>query len=255
MTTTSPEALLADDATSRVVQALAAAASHPAVEQAAESARRHSEALAAVLAIDAGLGQLRDHLTQMLQTYETSRTALDEAEASLQDELVQQNDAMSEQSNALVERGEALVSNDVSHLSETATDALSAAEKSIEERLGDEHGKVLAGFHDDLEHTQSTLTDAVRESTSALTNDLEQRMQQLGHRAVEECSRRLQDQAHRTMSNIAEDVGEEIATNLLLTQASLAITGALSPVLPQLIALRAIVTPIKTALKIARGGF
>lgn len=95
-------------------------------------------------------------------------------------------------------------------------------------------------------------TRGARAKAEGLGGDLVSKAQdglrQMEQRLKEDLGSRIEQQAGQRFADEAARLGGEVANNLVLSQASVAITGAVTPILPQLIALKAAVGAIKLAL-------
>jgi hypothetical protein len=106
-----------------------------------------------------------------------------------------------------------------------------------------------------IKDSGAALADCARDTRSkaeALGGDLVSKAQgelcQLEQHAKDELASRIEQQAAQRFASEAGSLGGEVVDNLVLSQASVAITGAVTPILPELVALKAAVGVIKFAL-------
>lgn len=209
----------------------------------------------ALAAIETQLQELAEHVGALTQAYDGALQALDESSQALEDELDELRSSVQDHQAALEQRGEQFAGSELPDISDAADEGLSQAESRWAQLLGDEHGRLVDAFDENLRDASATLGEQLQVRSQALAREVADQLEHVGETAAAAFAQRVAQEAREAGEELVKDMGREIAEQMLLSQASIAITGALGPLLPQLVALRMAVGAIKTALKIARGGF
>lgn len=209
----------------------------------------------ALAAVETQLDELAEQVGLLTRAYEGALQTLDTAEQALDDELEAIRGGLQDRQSSLAERGEQFAGTELPGLGDAADERLAQAESRWTQALGEDHGRLVEAFDDHLRGASQALGDQLQSRAQALGQDVIGQLGQVGDKAAAAFTQRVAQEAREAGEKLVADMGREISEQMLLSQASLAITGALGPLLPQLVALRVAVGAIKTALKIARGGF
>lgn len=162
---------------------------------------------------------------------------------------------VSHMASELSQLGEKVFStgSDLSHsVQDTQTQIIDKAAAGFKDLLGGHIDTLLPGH---FEHTLSNLTHAVSDLGeqcntigTSFQSELETLLHHVGEFATQEVHNKVQEKfqklIHEAVAHLAEQITESIAT----TAAGAAITGAMSPILPELAVLKAATELIKDAI-------
>jgi DNA anti-recombination protein RmuC len=212
--------------------------------------------------LEAVAGETREALTS-LETQTQSLTqaqnealeSLDGAAEMLVTEITTQRTGLQESASEVAERSAEFAEADLDSLMQEFQDSLDELTQSLCDSLQEQHRTLLSTCDDDFAAAGTDAAEALTASANTLAQIVRDSLGDLIARLGEGFRERIEAQARATVADVAARMTTEVAANVALTQASVAITGAVSPILPQLIALRAVVSAIKAALKLMRGGF
>jgi hypothetical protein len=152
---------------------------------------------------------------------------------------------------------------------ESLEDSVAQALEDFETDVGELHSKVLETLEEELENAPEAFIAESEQEFAELLSDHDERLRGAANHLADRCSdaleglsehaqQAIQREIEERMRHVLEDVIEALAKDALestvLTQVAMATTTALSPVLPQLIAARIALGPIKSALDAMRMG-
>lgn len=212
------------------------------------------EQLSSVNSAEQALSTLKERAGELLQAVEDLKSEREAATLSIQ---TMGHDFSAESENwqsTLKEAGSSLqdssttLKSKLRDLTRQSTDQIEQVRSSMVEQMH-------AGHLRKIEESATSVADGVRDARSkadALAGDLvtkaQNELHQLEQRAKDDLTSEIEQQAKQRFATEAGRLGEEVVNNLVLSQASVAITGAVTPILPQLVALKAAVGAIKLAL-------
>ncbi len=221
----------------------------------ADSSRPTANSAPALEALNQALMQLRDQLQELLAAHTQAAEQCADAASQLEAEFDDRIDGASDVGERLSSRGEQFAEDDLGDCGEELDGAFDDVEEAVNEQLGSACAELIEDFDTDCAAAHASLGEDLEQRASALAQQIETRMDELRQRAAAQFRESVESGARGVVEEAVARMLEEIATNVVLTQASVAITGAVGPILPQLVALRAAVSAIKAALKLLRGGF
>lgn len=201
------------------------------------------------------LRQLAQHVTGLVQVQQTAWQELAEAAEEMRSQLGEARQSLQERAGELGDRGEALAEADIAEELEAAETALGALDGTLDKEMGNAFSATLSRFSDSFGDAHDALQAGVQRSAATLNTAVAERAERLADNAAARFSQGVEQEARALFRQAEQDMCREIADNVVLTQASVAIMGAVGPLVPQLVALRAAVSVIKAALQLARGGF
>lgn len=142
---------------------------------------------------------------------------------------------------------------DLAHsIQETQTQVIQKASGAFKDLLGTHADSLLPGH---FEHTLSSLTHAVGDLGSqchavgsAFQHELETLLHHVGDHATHEVQSKVQEKFQKLIHEAVAFLAEQITESIAATVAGASITGAMSPILPELAALKAATEIIKDAI-------
>jgi hypothetical protein len=164
---------------------------------------------------------------------ERAGEALSELDGTFEDLFLQRVDVIEQRFETLVES-----------MAEAIAEQLSAAPIAFVEQLRNDY---LAG----IEISGNTIESAGEQLASQVTRALEELDTYMRDEFAEALERKVEDMLERVLDGLAEDAFE----NVTLTQISTTVTTAIAPYLPALMAARALLGAIQSALQAMRMGF
>jgi hypothetical protein len=206
-------------------------------------------------ALNQALVQLRDQLQDLLAAHTQAGEQCADAASRLEAEFDDRIDGAADVGERLSSRGEQFAEDDLGDRGDELDGAFDDVEEAINEQLGSACADLTDDFEADCTAAYSAVGDDLEQRAGTLAQQIETRMDELRERSAAHFRGSVEAGARDAVRDAVAGMLDEIATNVVLTQASVAITGAVGPILPQLVALRAAVTAIKAALKLMRGGF
>jgi len=201
------------------------------------------------------LRQLAQHVTGLVQVQQTAWQELAEAAEGMRSELDEARQSLQERAGELGDRAGTLAEADIAEELEAAETALGALDGTLDKEMANAFSATLSRFSDSFGGAHDALQDGVQRSAAELNTAVAERAERLADNAAARFSQGVEQEARALFRQVEQDMCREIADNVVLTQASVAIMGAVGPLVPQLVALRAAVSVIKAALQLARGGF
>lgn len=205
--------------------------------------------------LNQALSHLRDQVQELLAAHMQASESCADAAAQLEAELDDRIQASADVGERLETRGEQFADAGLGDCGDELDGAFDDFEDAISEQLSGACGELVADFDADCAAAHECAGQDVEQRAGALADEIQRRMDEMRERALAHFKESVESGARRTVEESVARMLEEIATNVALTQASVAVTGAVGPIQPQLVALRAAVSAIKAALKLMRGGF
>lgn len=168
------------------------------------------------------------------------------------EEFLGQVGQMASELNELAEKAFA-TGGDLAHsIQETQTQVIQKASGAFKDLLGSHTDSLLPGH---FEQTLSHLTHAVSDLGShcntvgtAFQHELEALLQHVGDHATHEVQSKVQEKFQKLIHEAVAFLAQQITESIAATTAGAAITGAMSPILPELAALKAATEIIKDAI-------
>lgn len=219
-----------------------------------EQLAKVDEQLASVVSAEHALSALKERAAELAQTIEDLKTERDAAAQALQ---TLGHDLAAESANwqSGVKDAGASVQDACGSLKGKLADLVRQGKDHIEQLRGTAAEQLHAAHLGRIKDSGAALADCTRDARSkvdALGGNLVSRAQgelrQLEQRLKDDLASKIEQQAAQRFASEAGRLGGEVANNLVLSQASVAITGAVTPILPELVALKAAVSVIKLAL-------
>lgn len=201
----------------------------------------------AVTELNERLQQIVEHTEELVNERQTATGTVDSAGTGLVADFHEWQDELSQADTRLVDRAEQFA-NDVQQLTASVEEMLGEAKRSLQEKLGEKHSQLVVDVTHMLQSTTSDVSEHMEQAARTLSGRATADLNSLRARLRDELGDRVEREAKNQLTEQTERMSEEVANNLVLGQASVAITSAISPVLPQLVALRAAVGVIKQAL-------
>ena len=172
------------------------------------------------------------------------------------EEFLGQVGQMASELNELAEKAFA-TGGDLAHsIQETQMQAIQKASGAFKDLLGNHMDSLLPGH---FEQTLSHLTHAVSDLGSqcntvgtAFQHELEALLQHVGEHATHEVQSKVQEKFQKLIHEAVAFLAQQIAESIAATTAGAAITGAMSPILPELAVLKAATEIIKDAIAVLK---
>lgn len=209
----------------------------------------------AIASIADELRQLAQHVAGLVQAQQTALQELSGAAELMRSELDEARQALQERAGDLDDRAEALAEADIAGELEAAETALGGLDAALDREMGNAFPATLSRLSDTFGDAHDALQAGVLRSAAEMNLAVAERFERLAETAAARFSQGVEQEARALFTQVEQDMRREIADNVVMTQASVAIMGAVGPLVPQLVALRAAVSVIKAALQLARGGF
>jgi len=168
------------------------------------------------------------------------------------DEFIGQVAQMANELNELAEKAFATGGNLAHSIQETQTQVIQKASGAFKDLLGTHIDTLLPGH---FEQTLSNLTHAVSDLGSqcntvstSFQHELETLLQHVSENTTHEVQSKVQEKFNKLIHEAVAFLAEQIVESIAATTAGAAITGAMSPILPELAALKAATEIIKDAI-------
>lgn len=219
-----------------------------------EQLSKLDEQLASVVSAEHALSALKERSTELVRAIEDLRAERNAAAQALQ---TLGHDLAAESANwqSSVKDAGAGVQEACGALKGKLADVTRQGKEHVERLRSTVAERLHAAHLGRVKDSGTALAESVRDARAkvdVLSGDLVSKAQrelgQLEQRLKEDLASKIEQQAAQRFASEAERLGGEVANNLVLSQASVAITGAVTPIMPQLVALKAAVGVIKLAL-------
>jgi hypothetical protein len=180
---------------------------------------------------------------------------IDQAGSELEhakEEFLGQVGQMAGELNELAEKVFA-TSGDLAHsIQETQTQVIQKASGAFKDLLGSHTDSLLPGhFEQTLSHLTHAVSDLGSQCNTVGTefqHELETLLQHVGEHATHEVQSKVQEKFQKLIHEAVAFLAEQITESITATTAGAAITGAMSPILPELAALKVATEIIKDAI-------
>lgn len=219
-----------------------------------EQLAKVEEQLASVVSAEHALSALTERAAELVQAIEALKAERDAAAQALQ---TLGHDLAAESANwqSTVKDAGANVQDVCGALKGKLANLTRQGKDHIEQVRGTVAERLQAAHLGRIKDSGTALADSARDARtkvdalgSNLVSQAQGELRQLEQRLKDDLASKIEQQAAQRFASEAERMGGEVANNLVLSQASVAITGAVTPILPQLVALKAAVSVIKLAL-------
>lgn len=152
---------------------------------------------------------------------------------------------------------------------ESLEDSVAQALEDFEKDVGELHSKILDTLEEELANAPEAFIAESEREFAELLSDHDERLRGAANHLADRCSdaleglsehaqqaiqREIEERMRRILQDVIEALAKDALESTVLTQLAMATTTALSPVLPQLIAARIALGPIKSALDAMRMG-
>jgi F0F1-type ATP synthase membrane subunit b/b' len=212
------------------------------------------EQLAGVVAAEHALSLLNEHAVELLHAIDQLKTERESATHELQTQVHDLAGASASWQSNVSEAG-ASVQHAVDGLNGTLAEVARQGTDHIDQFRGLVGERLHASYMDGIKTGETAVTRGVHDAHAEveqlgaeLASKAQAELQHLEQQLKDAFASKLENDARRRMEDQAARLGSEVADNLLLSEASAAITGAVTPILPELIALKGAVGIIKFAL-------
>jgi archaellum component FlaC len=126
--------------------------------------------------------------------------------------------------------------------------------EAIQKHFQERPEEIIDSAGEALQEKLNTLQKSLEAAVIALAEQAEEALSQLEQHASNGVRRAVEDEVAELLESAVEALAREAVESVAFSQISVAATSALSPILPQLIAIRVIVNAIKHALEVMRLG-
>lgn len=170
------------------------------------------------------------------------------------EEFVGQVQGMADELSDLAEKVFS-TSGDLAHsVQDTQTQIIDKAASAFKDLLGGHLDSLLPGHFEqtmgNLTHAVSDLGEQCNTIGSGFQNELETLLQHVGEFAVQEVQNKVQEKFQKLIQEALSFLAEQITESIAATTAGAAITGVMSPILPELAVLKAATELIKEAIAV-----
>lgn len=168
------------------------------------------------------------------------------------EEFLGQVEIMASDLNELAEKAFATGGDLALSIQETQTQVIQKASGAFKDLLGSHTDSLLPGhFEQTLSHLTHAVSDLGNQCNTVGTefqNELETLLQHVGEHTAHEVQSKVQEKFQKLIHEAVAFLAQQIAESIAATTAGAAITGAMSPILPELAALKAATEVIKDAI-------
>lgn len=182
---------------------------------------------------------------------------IDEASDELgeaKDEFVGQVQQLADELDELAEKVFSTGGELANSIQETQTQMIDKAASAFKDLLGGHADSLLPGHFEqtigNLTHAVSDLGEQCNTIGTGFQNELETLLQHVGEFAAQEVQNKVQEKFQKLIQEALSFLAEQITESIVATTAGAAITGAMSPILPALAALKAATEMIKDAIAV-----
>lgn len=182
---------------------------------------------------------------------------IDEASDELgeaKDEFVGQVQQLADELDELAEKVFSTGGELANSIQETQTQMIDKAASAFKDLLGGHADSLLPGHFEqtigNLTHAVSDLGEQCNTIGTGFQNELETLLQHVGEFAAQEVQNKVQEKFQKLIQEALSFLAEQITESIVATTAGAAITGAMSPILPALAALKAATELIKDAIAV-----
>lgn len=172
------------------------------------------------------------------------------------EEFLGQVSQMAGELNELAEKAFATGGELAHSIQDTQAQVIEKASGAFKDLLGGHIDSLLPGHFDqtlsNLTHAVSDLGGQCNTVGTAFQNELETLLQHVGEFATQEVQNKVQEKFQKLIHEAVTFLAEQIAESIAATTAGAAITGAMSPILPELALLKAATEIIKEAIAVLK---
>lgn len=215
---------------------------------------RLSEIQESLAGVEEECDSLRDALEEVAATVESLLDEQIDSAESLQAQLLESQEAVEASFVALAGGLETTRDSVLAEAAERTAALAETVKELVEEQFKDLPEEVASAVEEALEEAVKELGGRLTEAATNLTGLAESAFADLKDHAESGVRDAVEEEVTALADSAIEALAREAVESLGLSQLSAAATSAMSPILPQLIAIRIVVNGLKRALEIMRLG-